>query len=69
MEELQQEPPPLFAPAATSVEQVLSAYSSEAGFKQLSVDELAIALQAGDMIDLLLDVRTSAEFEAGVLSS
>lgn len=65
MEELQQEPPPLFAPAATSVEQVLSAYSSEAGFKQLSVDELAIALQAGDMIDLLLDVRTPEEFEAG----
>lgn len=65
VEELQQEPPPLFVPAATSVEEVLSAYTAKSGFRELSVAELAVALQSGDMVDLLLDVRTAEEFEAG----
>lgn len=68
VEELQQEPPPLFAPAANSVEEVLSAYSAEAGFRELSAAELAVALQAGDLVDLLLDVRTPEEFEAGAVA-
>jgi len=31
----------------------------------LHVQELSVALTAGGLIDLLLDVRSAAEFEAG----
>lgn len=53
-------PDPLTAVATDS-----SAYSSEAGFRELSAQELSVAVSAGGLIDLLLDVRSHAEFAAG----
>lgn len=47
------------------MEQVLSAYSIEAGFRELSVQDLEVALQSDGLVDLLLDVRTPEEVEAG----
>lgn len=44
--------------------QVLSAYSAEGGFQELSPDELSAMLLVG-VVDLLLDVRSVEEFEAG----
>lgn len=51
----------------TAVATATSAYSTEQGFRELSAQELSVALTAGGLIDLLLDVRTHAEFTAGGL--
>lgn len=48
-----------------AVADVVSAYTAEQGFRQMSVQELSVALTAGGLIDLLLDVRTHEEFTAG----
>jgi hypothetical protein len=66
VEELQEPPPQLFQPDPTAaVEAVLTAYDAAQGFREMSVQELSVALTAGGMVDLLLDVRSAAEFEAG----
>jgi uncharacterized membrane protein YdbT with pleckstrin-like domain len=49
-----------------AVADVVSAYTAEQGFRQMSVQELSVALTAGGLIDLLLDVRSHEEFTAGV---
>lgn len=51
----------------TAVATATSAYSTEQGFRELSAQELSVAVSAGGLIDLLLDVRTHAEFAAGGL--
>lgn len=48
-----------------AVADVVSAYTAEQGFRQMSVQELSVALTAGGLIDLLLDVRSHEEFTAG----
>eukprot|EP00775_Hariotina_reticulata_P011117 gene11117-11271_t len=63
--DLQQQPPQLFSDPQQAVKDVVSAYTAEQGFKEISVEELSVALTAGGLIDLLLDVRSVAEFEAG----
>jgi hypothetical protein len=66
VEELQEPVPQLFQPDPTAaVEQVLTAYDAAQGFREMSVQELSVALTAGGLVDLLLDVRSAAEFEAG----
>lgn len=62
----QQPPPGLLGggdPLA-SVARVASAYEAEQGFRELPPAELAAALGAG-LVQLVLDVRSEAEFEAG----
>lgn len=60
------------AAAAAAADPVASAYSADQGFREISVQDLAVALAAGDVstlgggyIDLLLDVRSAEEFAAG----
>ncbi|WIA09461.1 hypothetical protein OEZ85_008862 [Tetradesmus obliquus] len=66
LEELQEPPPQLFQPdPAAAVEAVVTAYDAAQGFREMPVQELDVALTAGGLIDLLLDVRSAAEFEAG----
>ncbi|KAF6257505.1 Rhodanese-like domain-containing protein [Scenedesmus sp. NREL 46B-D3] len=66
VEENQEPPPQLFqADPAAAVEEVVTAYDAARGFREMPVQELAVALTAGGLIDLLLDVRSTAEFEAG----
>lgn len=66
LEELQEPVPQLFQPDLTAaVEQVLTAYDAAQGFREMSVQELSVALTAGGLVDLLLDVRSVSEFEAG----
>jgi hypothetical protein len=47
------------------VQQVVSAYDAAQGFREVSVQDLTVALAAGGLVDLLLDVRSTAEFMAG----
>jgi rhodanese-related sulfurtransferase len=49
-----------------AVSDVISAYTAEQGFRQMSVQDLSVALTAGGLVDLVLDVRTQPEFAAGV---
>lgn len=48
-----------------AVADVVSAYTAEQGFREMGVQELSVALTAGGLIDLLLDVRSHEEFTAG----
>jgi hypothetical protein len=48
-----------------AVQDVVSAYTAEQGFREISAEELSVALSAGGLVDLLLDVRSKAEFDAG----
>jgi hypothetical protein len=44
---------------------VVSAYDAAQGFTEVPVHELDVALKTEGLVDLLLDVRSAAEFEAG----
>lgn len=48
-----------------AVSDVVSAYTAEQGFKEMSVQDLSVAVTAGGLIDLVLDVRSHQEFAAG----
>jgi hypothetical protein len=48
-----------------AVSDVVSAYTAEQGFRQMSVQDLSVALTAGGLVDLVLDVRSQPEFAAG----
>lgn len=66
VDELQQPTPQLFQPdPLQAVADVVSAYSAEQGFREMSVEELSVAVTAGGLLDLVMDVRTAEEFDAG----
>jgi hypothetical protein len=44
---------------------VVSAYTAAQGFREMSVQDLSVALTAGGLVDLVLDVRSHDEFAAG----
>ncbi|KAF8073142.1 TSTD1 [Scenedesmus sp. PABB004] len=64
--ELAAEAPALLSPdPLAGVAAVASAYEAEQGFREVSAAELDVALTAGGLVDLVLDVRSAAEFDAG----
>eukprot|EP00879_Flechtneria_rotunda_P017157 GHRR01017969.1.p1 GENE.GHRR01017969.1~~GHRR01017969.1.p1 ORF type:complete len:219 (+),score=51.90 GHRR01017969.1:433-1089(+) len=65
VDEMQQEPPQLFSDPHATIDDVVSAYSAEQGFREMSAAELAVAVTAGGLIDVVLDVRSPAEFAVG----
>lgn len=63
----QQLGPDLLPNPLQAVEHIANAYSAEQGFREMSVEELSVALTAGGLVDLLLDVRSAEEFASGAL--
>lgn len=57
----------LFPDPLQAVSDIANAYSAEQGFREMSVQELSVALTAGGLVDLLLDVRSAEEVAAGEL--
>jgi len=57
----------VFPDPLQAVSDIASAYSAEQGFREMSVQELSVALTAGGLVDVLLDVRSEEEFAAGEL--
>lgn len=58
--------PLLQADPLQAVSDIVSAYTAEQGFREMGVQELSVALTAGGgLVDLVLDVRSHAEFAAG----